>query len=52
MPDDQENPTIRSTTEVRSGVTGHNVRYVLFWSTLLAAVAMVVSYFAFMHGHA
>jgi hypothetical protein len=50
MPGNQENRTIRSETEARSGVTGHNVRYVLFWSTLAAAVAMAALYFVFVHG--
>jgi hypothetical protein len=32
-----EAPVVKATTEARDGVTGHGVRYVLFWS--IAAVA-------------
>ena len=35
------------TKEVRQGVTGHKVRYVLFGSIALAIVAMIVIYAIF-----
>ena len=39
---DHENSTIISTDRVRQGVTGHNVRYVLFFSLLGLIIAFVV----------
>ena len=51
MPNENLEPTIKSTTDARQGVTGHNVRYVLVWSTLAAVVIMAVIYFAAIHGH-
>lgn len=34
-------------TEARQGVTGHNVRYVLWISVALVVVAFAIVYFAF-----
>lgn len=50
MIDDTERGTVKSATKARQGVTGHNVRYVLFWGTLLAVIAMVSVYFFLLHG--
>ena len=47
-----ERPTVKSTTAVRQGVTGHNVRYVLFWGTLFAVIAMTSLYFFLLHNRA
>jgi hypothetical protein len=33
-----------TTTEARQGVTGHNVRYVLVWSTVGVIVSFVIVY--------
>jgi hypothetical protein len=38
---------VETTTEARQGVTGHNVRYVLVWSTCGVIVAFVIVYFLF-----
>jgi hypothetical protein len=35
---DSETPIVRTTTEAREGVTGHNVRYVLLFSTVSVIV--------------
>jgi hypothetical protein len=40
-------PVVKSTTQARQGVTGHNVRYVLFVGTALAIVALGILWFAF-----
>ena len=50
MIDDTERRPVKSATKARQGVTGHNVRYVLFWGTLLAVIAMVAVYFFLLHG--
>jgi hypothetical protein len=43
-----ERRPVVSTTEARSGVTGHNVRYVLIFGLAAAVVALgVVAYFSF-----
>ena len=46
MPQFQSNRVLESTTEARAGVTGHNVRYVLAFSTLavMALFAIVALY--------
>ncbi len=36
MPQVENNRVVESATEARAGVTGHNVRYVLAFSTLAA----------------
>ena len=34
-----------SADDARQGVTGHNVRYVLFWGLGLAVVVLAVAYY-------
>lgn len=41
-----ERPEIIETSEARQGVTGHNVRYVLFTGLVLAIIAGVILYFS------
>ena len=41
------NKSPRPTTEARQGVTGHNVRYVLVWSTVGVIVSFVIVYSLF-----
>jgi hypothetical protein len=41
---EQKRSTLETTTEARQGVTGHNVRYVLFASCALAVVFMIVAF--------
>jgi hypothetical protein len=42
---DQDPPQeILSTTEARQGVTGHGVRYVLFYGLTLAVISAVLVY--------
>ena len=38
---------VKTTTQARQGVTGHNVRYVLTVGTALAIAALAVVWFAF-----
>jgi hypothetical protein len=38
---------IETTVQTRQGVTGHNVRYVLAFSTIGAVVALIIIYFLF-----
>ena len=38
MPHTEGNHTVETPTEARAGVTGHNVRFVLVFSTLAIAV--------------
>ena len=45
MPRVEDNRIVESTTEARSAVTGHNVRYVLVISTLAVIVLFAVAYF-------
>jgi hypothetical protein len=49
MVDREETPIKRTSTEARGAVVGHNVRYVLLWSTLAAAAAMAFLYFLLLH---
>lgn len=42
----RQRPEVVSTEEARQGVTGHNVRYVLFFGIACAVVAGVVLYFS------
>ena len=44
MDDPNAPQEILSSNEARQGVTGHNVRYVLFWGLALAVVAAVLIY--------
>jgi hypothetical protein len=47
-PNDRMNrPAIVTTTEARSGVTGHNVRYVLIFGLGAAVVAFGIIFYAF-----
>jgi len=45
MPRVENNQIVESTTEARGAVTGHNVRYVLVFSTLAVIVLFAVVYF-------
>jgi hypothetical protein len=47
MPTRSGDQVIETTTEARQGVTGHNVRYVLVFSTIAAFVCVFAVYFAF-----
>jgi hypothetical protein len=44
-----EAPVVKATTEARDGVTGHGVRYVLFWS--IAAVVVIFGGLWFFYFH-
>jgi hypothetical protein len=44
---DKDKPEIVSTTEARSGVTGHNVRYVLAFGLAGVIIAFVLLFFAY-----
>jgi acid phosphatase family membrane protein YuiD len=48
MPERHAKQIVETTTEARQGVTGHNVRYVLVWSTVGVIVAFVIVYFLFL----
>lgn len=43
----ENDPIVESTTEARAGVTGHNARYVLVFSTVAVAIvfAALLIYF-------
>jgi len=43
------NTPVKSTTEARQGVTGHNVRYILAISVLAVIVAFAVVYGYYFH---
>jgi hypothetical protein len=47
MPESHGEQIVETTTEARQGVTGHNVRYVLVWSTVGVIIAFVSIYFLF-----
>jgi hypothetical protein len=47
MPERHGDQIAETTTEARQGVTGHNVRYVLVWSTVGVIVSFVIVYFLF-----
>ena len=47
MPEWHGEQTVETTTEARQGVTGHNVRYVLVWSTVGVIVSFVIVYSLF-----
>ena len=38
---------LKTTTEARQGVTGHNVRYVLLWSMVGVVVIFAIAWFGF-----
>ena len=44
MPEWHGEQIAETTTEARQGVTGHNVRYVLVWSTVGVIVSFVIVY--------
>ena len=48
MPLHPDKPVVETTTEARAGVTGHNVRYVLFFGLggVIVAFAALLWYFA------
>lgn len=45
--DDSEHRPVVSTTEARSGVTGHNVRYVLYFGLAAVIIAFVIIYLVY-----
>ena len=45
MPERHGEQTVETTTDARQGVTGHNVRYVLIWSSVGVIAAFVIVYF-------
>ena len=48
MPQFQNDRTVESTTGARAGVTGHNVRFVLAFSTLaVIALFAIVAFYLF-----
>lgn len=40
---------VESTTEARGAVTGHNARYVLYWSIALVVVLFAAVFLYFFH---
>ena len=48
MPENQK-PIVKTTNEARQGVTGHNVRYVLFWSIAAVAIVFALLWFFYFH---
>ena len=46
MPTVENDHVVESSTEARAAVTGHNVRYVLLFSTIAVIVLFAVVYFA------
>ena len=46
MPGVENDHIVESSTEARAAVTGHNVRYVLLFSTIAVVVLFAVVYFA------
>jgi hypothetical protein len=49
MSDPQDERIVETTVRARQGVTGHNVRYVLAFSTGGVIVAFIIIYFLFSH---
>lgn len=47
MPEWRGEQIVETATEARQGVTGHNVRYVLVWSTAGVIVVFGIVYFLF-----
>ena len=43
----QDGAPIKTTIEARQGVTGHNVRYVLFWSLAGVIAVFAIAWFGF-----
>ena len=50
MPQRPDKPVVETTTEARAGVTGHNVRYVLFFSLIGVIVAFAAVFWYFGSG--
>jgi hypothetical protein len=47
---ESDRPIVETATQARQGVTGHNVRYVLLFSTVAVVIALAVVYaLFFMH---
>jgi hypothetical protein len=46
MPRVENDHVVESTTEARGAVAGHNVRYVLVFSTIAVIVLFAIAYFA------
>ncbi len=44
MPRVENHRIVESGTEARAGVTGHNVRYVLLFSTVVVIVLFAIAY--------
>lgn len=49
MPQFESDRIVTTTTEARAGTSGHNVRHVLLFGTVGAAVLFVITYLAFFH---
>ncbi len=47
-PNDRTNRPVVTTTEARSGVTGHNVRYILIFGLGAVIVALGIIFYAFL----
>jgi hypothetical protein len=47
MPNPQDERIVETTTEARQGVTGHNVRYVLFFGVAGVVLAFAILYFMY-----
>lgn len=47
MPQHPDKPVVETTTDARAGVTGHNVRYVLFFGLGGAIVAFAALFWYF-----
>jgi hypothetical protein len=50
MANNETHPTVRSTNQARQGVTGHNVRYVLFIGTAAVDVIFAALWFYYFDG--
>jgi hypothetical protein len=46
MPRVENDQVVESSTDARGAVTGHNVRYVLLFSTIAVVVLFAIVYFA------
>ena len=46
-PINSETAPVKTTDEARQGVTGHNVRYVLFWGVSGVVAVFVIAGFVF-----
>ncbi len=47
MPERRGEQIVETATEARQAVTGHGVRYVLFWSLAAVVVALAIVYALF-----